>query len=106
MKTTNSLSESIGKRMSQLWPSAKGSLAQVNKPCIRANCAACRDGVKHKAYVFTFYKGGKKRNMYVPLELVPLMRKAITNGREMERMLVDVGISLIKEYRGRRNRKA
>ena len=44
-----------------LWPLAKGSLALVRKPCIRANCPACRDGRKHQALIFSFRAGGQPR---------------------------------------------
>ena len=90
------------KKLEAMWPLAKGSLAQVRKPCIRPNCRACKEGRKHKAYIFSFTKSGKRRCMYVPKELVPAMRKAISNGRKIERKLFELGEALIKDYRGKR----
>jgi hypothetical protein len=85
-----------------LWPLAKGSLAQVRKPCIRANCAACRSGRKHPAWLFSFSQGGKRRCRYVPLELVPTLRQALDNGLQLERRLVELGAELLQRYRQER----
>jgi hypothetical protein len=85
-----------------LWPLAKGSLAEVRKPCIRPNCAACRSGRKHSAWLFSFTQNGKRRCRYVPLELVPTLRKALDNGRQMERRLVELGAELLQRYRQER----
>jgi len=85
-----------------LWPLAKGSLAQVRKPCIRPNCAACRSGRKHPAWLFSFSQGGKRRCRYVPLELVPTLREALGNGQQLERRLVELGAELLQRYRQER----
>jgi hypothetical protein len=87
------------KSVGGLWPLAKGSLSEVRKPCIRPNCRACKEGRKHKAFIFSFIKGGKRRCMYVPKGLVPALRKAIANGRKLEKMLVEFGEEMIREYR-------
>jgi hypothetical protein len=88
--------------LAELWPLAKGSLAEVRKPCIRANCPACRQGRKHGAWLFSFSQGGKRRCRYVPLELVPALRAALDNGRQLERRLVELGVDLLKRYRQER----
>lgn len=85
-----------------LWPLAKGSLAQVRKPCIRPQCAACRSGRKHPAWLFSFTQGGKRRCRYVPLELVSTLRKALDNGRHVERRLVELGAELLQRHRQER----
>ena len=85
-----------------LWPLAKGSLAQVRKPCIRPNCAACRSGRKHRAWLLSFTQGRKRRCRYVPLEFVPTLRKALDNGRLLERRLVELGAELLQRYRQKR----
>jgi hypothetical protein len=82
-----------------LWPVAKGSLAEVAKPCIRPSCPACRRGEKHPAFLFTYRKAGKQRCLYVPRALVPEMRRAIANGRRLERRLVSLGEALIFTHR-------
>ena len=89
-------------KLAGLWPLAKGSLVQVRKPCIRPNCAACRSGRKHSAWLFSFTRNGKRRCRYVPLELVPALRKALDNGRQLERRLVELGAELLQRYRQER----
>jgi hypothetical protein len=82
-----------------MWPLAKGSLAQVRKPCIRPNCPACRSGRKHSAWLFSFTQGGKRRCRYVPAELAPTLRQALDNGRLLERRLVELGVEMLLRYR-------
>lgn len=82
-----------------LWPLAKGSLAEVRKPCIRPNCPACKSGKKHPAWLFSFTQGGKRRCRYVPLELVPMLQQALDNGRQLEKRLVELGVELLTRYR-------
>jgi len=86
------------------WPVASGSLCEVRKPCIRPNCHACAKGLKHPAYIFTYREGGRQRCMYVPVDLVPLMRQAIANGRHLEQRLRQMGRALIESYRQKRDR--
>jgi hypothetical protein len=89
--------------LSHLWPLAKGSLAEVRKPCIRAHCPACQSGRKHPAWLFSFTQGGKRRCRYVPLELVPVLREALDNGRQLEKRLVELGVDLLTRYRQSRS---
>ena len=89
-----------------LWPVAKGSLAEVRKPCGRKNCSACEQGRKHTAFIFAFRRNGKTLCRYVPRELVPQLRQAIANGRRLEEHLAQAGESLILEHRAERERKA
>ena len=86
------------------WPMAKGSLAQVRKPCIRPRCQACASGRKHQAFLFSFIEKGRQRCMYVPRELVPLLRKAIENGRWLEYQLKGMGKQLIEDHRRQRKK--
>jgi hypothetical protein len=85
--------------LSGLWPLAKGSVAEVRKPCIRPNCPACKSGKKHTAWLFSFTQGSKRRCRYVPLELVPTLRQALDNGRQLEKRLVELGVELLARYR-------
>ena len=85
-----------------LWPLAKGSLAQISKPCVRANCPACRSGQKHKAVIFSFTQAGKRRCRYVPAELAPLLRQALGNGRRVEQRLAELGAELLERHRQQR----
>ena len=85
-----------------LWPLAKGSLAQVRKPCMRPNCPACRSGRKHPAWLFSFTWDGKRVCRYVPVQLVPILRQALDNGRRVERRLAELGAELLERYREQR----
>lgn len=83
----------------KLWPLAKGSLAEVRKPCIRAGCPACASGKKHPAFIFSFKHKGRRRCMHVPRELVAQMRQAIRNGRLIEEQMSHSGYELIQRFR-------
>lgn len=83
------------------WPALKGSLAQVYKPCIRPNCAACARGDKHPNYLLTFTEKGRRRCLYVPKPVVPLLKRALDNGRRIEQLLYEMGPALLREYRAR-----
>ena len=85
--------------LTQLWPVAKGSLSEVRKPCTRPNCPACRDGRRHKVFLFCYREDGRSRCAYVPANAVALVRQAIANGRKLERRLVTAGRALIAAQR-------
>src|SRR5436190_9224734 len=82
-----------------LWPAIKGSLAQVYKPCIRPGCRACASGKKHPNYLLAFTDNGRRRCLYVPLAMVPVLKRALQNGRQIERLLYKMGPALLREYR-------
>jgi hypothetical protein len=81
------------------WPALKGSLAQVYKPCIRPNCAVCARGDKHPNYLLTFTEKGRRRCLYVPKSMVPILKRALKNGRRIEQLLYAMGPALLREYR-------
>ena len=82
-----------------LWPALKGSLAKVSKPCIRKNCQTCARGKKHPAWILSFTQGGRRRCLYIPLALVPAIRRALKNGRQLEKLLYRIGPALVREFR-------
>jgi len=98
-------SASILKKMASLWPALKGSLALVHKPCIRPGCALCASGKKHPAHMLSYTMEGRRRCMYVPVGLVPLIRKSLENGRKIENLLCQSGPALVSEYRKARDIK-
>jgi hypothetical protein len=89
-------------KLAGLWPALKGSLSQVRKPCIRPQCAACASGQKHLAYLLSFTQRGRRRCMYVPDALAPLIRRALRNGRTIEQLLSEMGPALLYQYRQKR----
>ena len=91
------------RQIASLWPAAKGSLAKVYKPCIRKNCPACARGDKHPAWLLSLSSRGRRKTMYVPQAMVLSIRKAIRNGRRIERLLFQAGPVLLREHRKTRN---
>ena len=87
------------KQLLPLWPALKGSLAQVRKPCIRPNCPACARGDKHPNYLLAFTEKGKRRCLYVPRAMVPVIQRALDNGRRLEQLLYQTGPALLRAYR-------
>ena len=96
---TDSLQQKFKSEIVRLWPLAKGCVTQIWKPCIQSGCRACREGRKHPAFIFTYRQAGKAHCLYVPKSLVPVLRKAIGNGRLLEQKLVSLGRGLIESYR-------
>ena len=92
-------------KVSELWPVARGSLSYVRKPCVHPNCRVCARGDKHPSWIFSIYREGKQRCLYVPEDLVAPLRQAIANGRKVEQLLVECGATLVYEHRRRRTRK-
>lgn len=89
-------------QLPSLWPPLKGSLALVKKPCIRKHCPACARGDKHPAWIFSFTEGKRRRCMYVPKDLVPLLRRGLQNGRHLEQLLFALGPDLLRAHRQQR----
>jgi hypothetical protein len=89
--------------LAALWPALKGSLTEVRKPCIRPHCPACARGDKHPAFLWTFSEQGRRRCLYVPAELVPLLRQGLENGRRLEARLAALGPAWLGAWRQRRD---
>jgi hypothetical protein len=100
-KISSSLQQHFLKKLLPLWPALKGSLAQVYKPCIRPHCPACARGDKHPNYLLAFTQKGRRRCLYVPKAIVPVLAKALENGRRIEQLLYEVGPALVREYRAK-----
>ena len=86
-----------------LWPALKGSLTEVAKPCVRPNCPACAQGDKHPAFLWTFTEAGRRRCLYVPAELVPLVRQGLENGRRLEARLRALAPAWLRAWRQQRD---
>jgi hypothetical protein len=82
-----------------LWPAIKGSLAEVRKPCIRPNCPVCARGDKHPNYLLAFTEQGRRRCLYVPKAMVATLERALENGRQIEKLLYQMGPALLKQFR-------
>jgi hypothetical protein len=97
------LRQNFLRQIEKLWPAIKGSLAQVRKPCIRPNCAACARGDKHAAFILAFTDQGRRRCMYVPAAMVPRLRQALRHGKTLETLLSGLGPELLRQYRQQRD---
>jgi hypothetical protein len=96
MKTSSSVSLSLI-LVREFGPVAKGSLNEVRKSCSRPNCKACKSGIKHPAWLFTYRKDGKAYSLHVPRDMTETVRLAIENGRQLEQLIVAAGVALIRE---------
>ena len=90
-------------QLGALWPALKGSLTEVRKPCIRPHCPACACGDRHPAFLWTFTEQGRRRCLYVPAELVPLLRQGLANGRRLEARLAALGPTWLRAWRQQRD---
>jgi len=86
-------------QIARLWPAAKGSVAEVRKPCVREHCRACAEGRKHRAFILSYKEGGRRRCLYVPAARVAALRTAIAHGRRIEQLLSQGGAALVKQAR-------
>lgn len=96
---TSTVQQRFWKKLQACWPALKGSLALVHKPCIRPNCRTCASGKKHPNYLLAFSDKGRRRCLYVPAAMVPALKRALKNGRRIERLLYEMGPALLEEYR-------
>jgi len=86
-------------RVAELWPVAKGSLAQTRAPCTRRHCKACACGRKHPRWLFTFRQDGRLKGLYIRPAHAQRLRRAIENGRELERLMAAAGRELVLRLR-------
>jgi len=86
---------------SETLAAAKGSLAEVRKTCGKKGCRKCASGEKHPAWLFMYRLDGKAYSMHVPKSMVPLLEKALENGRKLERRMVENGIALIRSRKAK-----
>ena len=82
-------------QVTKLWPATKGSVAEIHKPCVRTGCRACAEGRGHRAFIFSYKDGNRRRCLYVPAKSVDALRKAIANGRRIEHLLSEAGAQMV-----------
>lgn len=110
-KTENpaAVGEWFGKAIGAIWPVADGSLSLRKSPCVRANCPACAAGEGHRSYILYGRTARKRFSIYVPEDLVPEVRAAVENGRQLKELISEAGLrytQALKEERKRQARKA
>lgn len=79
----------------QLWPVVTGSLSLRKSPCIRENCNVCASGKRHSSYALYGRHEGRRFSIYVPAELVPDVRAAIRNGRQLQELINEAGVRYV-----------
>jgi hypothetical protein len=79
----------------ELWPVAVGSLALRKGPCIRPNCPACASGKGHSSYALYGRRGKRRVSIYIPARLVPEVRAAIQNGRQLQELSNEAGMRYV-----------
>ena len=84
-----------------LWPVAVGSLSLRKGPCIRPNCPACASGQGHSSYALYGRRGNRRFSIYVPERLVPDIRSAIQNGRELQELITEAGVRYVSALKRR-----
>ena len=99
--TEQGVEKRFREKLLRCWPALKGSLAEVYKPCTRPNCLACARGDKHPNYLLAFTEKGRRRCLYVPTAMVPVLQRALHNGRRLEQLLYAMGPALLHEYRAK-----
>lgn len=95
-------SRQVEEAMRGLGPVAKGSLTEVRKPCGRKGCRTCLEEGGHRAFLFHFADGTRRRCMYVPPDLAPALGEALRVGRLVEDALHAGGPALILAHRRRK----
>jgi hypothetical protein len=85
------------------WPAILGSLSLRRSPCIRENCAACQSGEQHQSYVLYGRVKGRRVSIYIPEELVPKVRRALANGRDVQEMLYEAAGRYVKALKRQRS---
>ena len=79
----------------KLWPVAVGSLSLRKGSCIRPNCPACASGEGHSSYSLYGRRGERRFSIYVPERLVPEVRAAIQNGRQLQDLVNEAGVRYV-----------
>jgi len=79
------------KAVQDLWPIAIGSLSLRKSPCVRQHCQLCESGQGHTSYALYGRKGDRRFAVYVPENLANDVRRAIENGRTLQKILTETG---------------
>jgi hypothetical protein len=86
----------IENEAASLWPALLGSLSYRRTRCIQPNCAACQSGEQHSSWVLYGRHNGQRFAVYVPEDLVPVVRQAADNGRALQDLLIQAGPRYVK----------
>lgn len=79
---------------------AKGSIRQFKRNCGKASCKKCASGERHLSHQMTYYLDGKQHSRFVGPTQLEAMRQAISNGRQVEELLVRFGLEYLDMLKG------
>jgi len=97
------MKKSLSERLSQLCPAARGTVAEVRKPCSRPKCKRCASGQKHPAFIYVYSEQtGRRRCLHVPRDLVPELRRRLQKGRQIDHLLFEAGADFVRTRGGQR----
>jgi len=71
---------------------------------VREHCAACQSGQQHQSYVLYGKSRGRRLSIYVPADLVPLVRRMLANGRALQELLRQAAPRYVKAWKQQRTR--
>ena len=104
-KSSSDVERIFREQISSLWPAALGSLSLRRTRCIRKKCHACETGEQHPSYVLYCPKNGRRSSLYIPDELAEPIRKALDNGRAIEKLLHESGRQYAQALKREREQK-
>jgi len=81
---------------------AIGSLSLRKSPCVREHCQACLRNEGHKSYVLYGKTGNKRFSLYVPTRLVPEVQTALRNGKRLQELISEAGVSYVNGLKQRK----
>jgi hypothetical protein len=97
------MEKSLREKINDLLPAARGTVAEVRKPCSRPGCKPCAEGRKHPSFIYVYTDdAGRRRCKHVPRGLVPELRERLERGRQVDRLLFEAGAEFVAGRGGRR----
>lgn len=67
----------------------RGSLVTMSRTCGKPNCR-CQQGDKHVSLYLAIRVEGKRKLVYIPEDLEPTVREAVSNYQESHKLVEDV----------------
>lgn len=81
--------DALLKRLRRVGPFVSGSMVVVSRRCGNPHCR-CATGEKHKGYYLMYKVKGKTTAVYVPVDLVPEVKKWVREHRRLKRLIADI----------------
>lgn len=81
--------EALLKRLRKVGPFVSGSMVIVSRRCGNPNCR-CATGEKHKSYYLMYKVKGITKAVYVPVDLVPEVKKWVREHRRIKRLITEI----------------